>query len=108
MSTKKTQCEMILAYMKENGSITPEKQCRRSAVCGLPRAFASRICEIKRTHKIKTERVTAPGRFGPVTFARYSLEQDESRNLTAEQVRAMTPAEVRENYGDILLSMQNW
>lgn len=104
MATKKTQCEMILAYMKENGSITPVEAMQEIGCMRL----ASRICEIKRTHKIKTERVTAPGRFGPVTFARYSLEQDESRNLTAEQVRAMTPAEVRENYGDILLSMPNW
>lgn len=104
MATKKTQCEMILAYMKENGSITPVEAMQEIGCMRL----ASRICEIKRTHKIKTERVTAPGRFGPVTFARYSLEQDESRNLTAEQVRAMTPAEVRENYCDILLSMPNW
>lgn len=104
MGAKKTQCEMILAYMKENGSITPVEAMQEIGCMRL----ASRICEIKRTHKIKTERVTAPGRFGPVTFARYSLENDESRNLTAEQVRAMTPAEVRENYGDILLSMQNW
>lgn len=104
MGAKKTQCEMILAYMEEVGSITPAEAMAEFGCMRL----ASRICEIKRTHKIKTERVTAPGRFGPVTFARYSLEKDESRNLTAEQVRAMTPAEVRENYGDILRSMPNW
>lgn len=105
MATKKTQCEMILAYMKENGSITPAEAIAEFGCYRL----ASRICDLKRTHKIKTERVYTVNRYGKrVPFARYSLEQDESRNLTAEQVRAMTPAEVRENYGDILLSMQNW
>ena len=104
MNNKKTQCEMILAYMEEVGSITPAEAMQEFGCMRL----ASRICDLKRTHKIKTERVTARGRFGPVTFARYSLENDESRNLTAEQVRAMTPAEVRENYGDIPLSMHDW
>ena len=70
MDNKQTQCDMILAYMKEYGSITPMEAMREIGCMRL----ASRICEIKRTHKIKTERVTAPGRFGTVTFARYSLE----------------------------------
>ena len=36
------------------------------------------------------------------------IEPIEHKFLTAEQVRNFTPAEVRENYKDILLSMPKW
>ena len=71
MATKKTQCEMILAYMKENGSITTAEAIAEFGCYRL----ASRICDLKRTHKIKTERVYTVNRYGKgITFARYSLE----------------------------------
>ena len=71
MKTKQTQCEMILKYMEEVGSITPAEAMAEFGCMRL----ASRICEIKRTHRIKTERVYTVNRYGKcVTFARYSLE----------------------------------
>lgn len=71
MDNKKTQCDMILAYMEEYGSITPAEAMAEFGCMRL----ASRICEIKRTHKIKTETVSVRNRYGRmVSFARYSLE----------------------------------
>ena len=71
MSNKQTQCEMILAYMEEVGSITPAEAMAEFGCMRL----ASRICDLKRTHKIKTERVYTVNRYGKgITFARYSLE----------------------------------
>lgn len=72
METKKTQCEMILDYMKDYVSITPAEAMAEFGCMRL----ASRICDLKRTHRIKTETVYALNRYGrTVSFARYSLEK---------------------------------
>ena len=66
-----TQCEMILRYMEECGSITPLDALREFGCMRL----ASRICDLKRDGvKIHKERETQVNRYGKnVSFARYRL-----------------------------------
>lgn len=74
MAGKATQCDLVLAFMAENGSITPvealdELGCMR---------LASRISDLKRMgHSIRKEMVEKKNRFGDtVRFARYSIAED--------------------------------
>lgn len=60
---KLTQCEMILQYIEETGSITPLDALREFGCMRL----ASRMCDIKKMEKAKN-------RYGdPVTYARYFI-----------------------------------
>lgn len=66
-----TQCEKILQYIKENGSITPINAMEEFGCMRL----ASRICDIKKMgYPVKVKIETAKNRNGePVHYARYSL-----------------------------------
>lgn len=72
MSNTNTQCEMILAYMRDYGSITPVEAMAEFGCMRL----AGRIHDLKRAgNKIKTETVSSRNKYGKtVSFARYSLE----------------------------------
>lgn len=101
-NTKITQCDMILSYMRENGGITPIEAMQEFGCMRL----ASRICDLKRTHKIKTETVQHSNSYGKtVSYARYSLDDPE---FTEKEVREMSPNQVRKNYNGILQSMPKW
>lgn len=67
-----TQCEMILAYMKENGGITA-----RQALIDLGcMRLASRIHDLRaQGYKIATEFVKVKGRNGTAVVAKYTLER---------------------------------
>lgn len=74
MSSKATQCDLVLEFMDANGSITPvealdELGCMR---------LASRISDLKRMgHHIRKEMVEKKNRFGEtVRFARYSIAEE--------------------------------
>lgn len=66
-----TQCEKILRYIEENGSITPLDAMREFGCMRL----ASRICDLKKAgYNIKREMETGKNRKGePVLYARYTL-----------------------------------
>ena len=66
-----TQCERILQYMHENGSITPLDALREFGCMRL----GARIYDLKQAGtRIIKESQPAKNRYGdPVTFARYRL-----------------------------------
>ena len=66
-----TQTEKILAYIKENGSITPLDALREFGCMRL----ASRMNEIKKDgYSVKRKMETAKNRKGePVRYARYTI-----------------------------------
>lgn len=66
-----TQNEMVLAYMKDNGSITPRQAVDELGCMRL----GARIWDLKRRGvKINKVMVTSSNRFGnDVRFARYSI-----------------------------------
>lgn len=66
-----TQCDMILRYMQETGSITPWEAMREFGCMRL----GARIWDLKkRGFEIQTEMVTDQNRYGKrVSFARYSV-----------------------------------
>ena len=68
-----TQCEMILHYMRENGSITAWEAMREIGCMRL----GSRICDLRRAgHKIHTNSETRKNRWGVMTtYARYTLAE---------------------------------
>lgn len=111
---KITQCEMIIDYLDEYGSITPLEAMRDLGIYRL----ASRIADLKKQgYKIKSKMVSVEARNGGRTYvASYSWEDDKADTptetdftyFTAEQVRNMSNKEVRENYNDILKSMKKW
>lgn len=62
-----TQCERILLYMDQNGSITQGDADRLKI-----KRLASRICELKqRGHNIITDWDTGKNEYGPWRCARY-------------------------------------
>ena len=67
-----TQCERVLQYMRDFGSITPLDAMRDLAVMRL----ASRISDLRKMgYSIKKESRTEKNRYGKsTTFAVYSLE----------------------------------
>lgn len=69
---KSTQCERILNYIAENGSITQMDALREFGCMRL----ASRISDLKMQGvPIKRTMETAKNRYGePISYARYSLE----------------------------------
>ena len=68
-----TQKDMILSFMRENGSIT---QLQAAEEFGCWR-LGARIWDLKADgHKIRTDMVTRKNRYGKrIAFARYSLEE---------------------------------
>ena len=68
---KRTQCERILEYISENGSITQLDALREFGCMRL----ASRISDLKRQGvPVKRTMETAKNRYGePISYARYSL-----------------------------------
>lgn len=68
---KKTQCDYVLEYLEENGSITQLEALQELGIMRL----ASRISDLKRAgYNIHTELVTVTTRRGKSSVARYSLE----------------------------------
>ena len=67
-----TQCERVLQYMRDFGSITPLDAMRDLAVMRL----ASRVSDLRKMgYAIKKESRTEKNRYGQsTTFAVYSLE----------------------------------
>lgn len=70
---KITQCDRVLQYMKDFGSITQRQAIEDIAVGRL----AARISDLKdRGYMIRTETETGKNRYGESTsYARYSLEE---------------------------------
>ena len=68
---KMTQCDRILQYIEENGSITQLYAMREFGCMRL----ASRMCDIKKMgYPVKKEMETAKNRYGePISYARYSI-----------------------------------
>lgn len=68
---KKTQCERILEYITEFGSITTLEAFKDLGCTRL----ASRICDLKRKgYSFDSEFVKSKNRYGePVTYKRYRL-----------------------------------
>ena len=71
MAGKVTQCDRIIKYIEENGSITSLDAMREFGCMRL----ASRMCDIKRMgYPVKREFETSKNRYGePVSYARYSI-----------------------------------
>ena len=72
----KPQCEQILQYMKDFGSITPLEAMSDLGVMRL----AARISDLRRAgHRISRKTETAKNRYGrAVRYARYRLEETEN------------------------------
>lgn len=70
-TTKTSQCDKILAYLKEVGSITPLDALREFSCLRL----GARIWDLKdRGYKIRTDFETAKNKYGDtVHYARYTL-----------------------------------
>ena len=68
---KRTQCERILDYIAENGSITQLDALKEFGCMRL----ASRISDLKRQGvPVKRTMETAKNRYGePISYARYSI-----------------------------------
>lgn len=71
MTTKETQCAMILDHLKRYGTID-DNTARNEYGC---KRLASRICDLRGLgYEIATVRETAPNRYGKkVSFARYAM-----------------------------------
>lgn len=71
---KMTQCERILQYIEENGSITQLDALKEFGCMRL----ASRMCDIKKMgYPVKREMETAKNRYGePISYARYTIGVD--------------------------------
>ena len=72
----KTQCEQILQYMKDFGSITPLEAMKDLGVMRL----AARISDLRRAgYRISRKTETAKNRYDrAVRYARYRLEETEN------------------------------
>ena len=68
-----TQCERVLKYMRDFGSINPMQAMKDLGVYRL----GARIYDLKKEgHHIKRRRVSAKNRYGnAVSFAEYRLEE---------------------------------
>ena len=71
-----TQCDMILAYMREHGTITQAEATDEIGCVRLP----ARICDLKdRGYRIKREMRAKKNRWGKtISYAAYSLESEET------------------------------
>lgn len=70
-----TQCERVLQYMKDFGSITPQDAMQDLGVMRL----GARIWDLRHSgHNIARTMVTKKNRYGEaVTFAEYRLENEK-------------------------------
>lgn len=70
-----TQCERILKYMEDFGSVNPQQAVADLGVYRL----AARISDLRRRgHKIASRNVKAKNRYGePVRFAEYRIVEEE-------------------------------
>lgn len=71
-----TQCERILQYMEDFGSINPMQAMQDLGVMRL----AARVADLKKAgHKITRRTVTGRNRYGaPVIYAEYRLEEQSA------------------------------
>lgn len=71
-----TQCDRVLKYMRDFGTITPLQVLGDLGVMRL----GARIWDLRREgHKIKRRMVSAKNRYGEsVSFAEYRLEEDHA------------------------------
>lgn len=69
-----TQCERILKFMKDHGSINPMQAMKDLGVMRL----AARVADLKKAgYKISRRTVTGRNRYGePVSYAEYRLEEN--------------------------------
>jgi hypothetical protein len=76
---KQTQCEKILAYISDFGSITTRDAFLDLADCRL----ASRINELKRMgYKIESTVESGKNRYGePVHYKRYTIKKEIESNV---------------------------
>lgn len=76
---EKTQCEKILDFMKEHGSITPRQAYNYFGIMRL----ASRISDLKTAgYKIKSEPLKVKNRDGSYTHvAKYSFIKEVKENV---------------------------
>ena len=66
-----TQCERILSYLEQNGSIT-QMEADRLRI----KRLASRICELRqRGHRIEVETISGKNEYGIWRCARYKKVQ---------------------------------
>ena len=74
---KKTQCERILDYMNQFGSISPHEAIFDLGV----ERLASRIYDLKRKgYKIISENITSKNRFGETThYSVYRLAEEKEK-----------------------------
>lgn len=72
-----TQCERVLKYMEDFGSINPMQAMKDLGVMRL----GARIFDLKKAgHKITRRTVTGRNRYGaPVIFAEYKLEEQNAK-----------------------------
>ena len=69
---KQTQCQKVLAYMEEHGSITQ----REAIWLGIYR-LSGRIYDLRKEHNIRTDMLPVTNADGTIsTVASYSLERD--------------------------------
>ena len=69
----KTQCEMVLDYINEHGSITARQAYLHFGIMRL----ASRIADLKRAgYDIKSESIKVRGRSGSTYVARYFFKKE--------------------------------
>lgn len=68
---KQTQCDMVISYIKDYGSITTYEAFKELGITRL----ASRICDLKKLgYDFDTQIITKKNRYGePVSFKKYSL-----------------------------------
>lgn len=80
-----TQCERILKYMRDFGSINPMQAMKDLGVMRL----AARVADLKNAgYKISRRTVTGRNRYGnPVSFAEYRLEE----NSVKQDISARPP-----------------
>ena len=77
MNTRPTQCDKIVRYLNEFGSITQLEALQDLGIMRL----ASRISELKKEgREIKVEMVKGTNRYGEsVKWARYSLAEEQMK-----------------------------
>jgi len=69
---KYTQTELVLRYMKENGSINPLDALQHIGCLRL----SARIHQLRASgYIINSKRIKKQGRFGRISFAEYSLSK---------------------------------
>jgi len=73
---KMTQCELVLDYIKEHGSITARQAYVKFGIMRL----ASRIANLKSAgYDIKSELIKVRGRSGSTYVARYSFRKEAEK-----------------------------